>query len=105
MSKKSISENSSSDAPVLLTTKEMAHFVSRGFLRFDALVPEALNARFLAEVEESGAPQASPAGTPLADCYTGSVMREILDLPTVAGVVQSLVGPGCLFDHPNSLYG
>jgi ectoine hydroxylase-related dioxygenase (phytanoyl-CoA dioxygenase family) len=82
----------------LLTTLQMAEFVARGFLRFDAVVPEALNARFMQEVE-TGPPQASPAGTPLADCYADSVVREIVALPVIAGAIESLVGPGCLFDH------
>jgi len=81
-----------------LTTLEMAGFVSRGLLRYDGLVPAALNERFLAEVE-NGPPAASPAGTPLAECYRDSVMSEILTLPRVAGAIESLVGPGCRFDH------
>ncbi len=82
----------------LLTTLEMARFVARGYLRFDALVPPALNERFLAEVED-GPPRASPAGTPLAACYRDSVVSEILRLPRVAGIIESLVGPDCHFDH------
>ena len=81
-----------------LGTLEMARFVARGYLRFDALVPEALNARFVEEVAERP-PKASPAGTPLADCYGESVVSEILRLPRVAGIVESLVGPDCRFDH------
>jgi hypothetical protein len=85
-------------APALLTTREVARFAARGFLRFDALVPARLNERFLAEVQR-GIPEPSPAGTPLARCYPGSVVSEILALPRVAGVIQSLVGPEPLFDH------
>jgi hypothetical protein len=82
----------------LLTTPQMAAFVARGFLRFDAVVPDALNRRFMAEVE-AGPPKASPAGTPLAECYADSVVREILALPPIDGAIESLVGPGCLYDH------
>lgn len=82
----------------LLTTLEMARFVARGYLRFDALVPAALNERFLAEVAE-GPPAASPAGTRLSDCYPSSVVSRILRLPRVRGIIESLVGPHCRFDH------
>jgi ectoine hydroxylase-related dioxygenase (phytanoyl-CoA dioxygenase family) len=84
--------------PELLRTRDVARFVARGFLRFDALVPDTLNERFLQEVG-SDIPEPSPAGTPLAECYAGSVVREILALPKVAGTVESLVGPDPLFDH------
>jgi hypothetical protein len=77
---------------------DMARFVARGVLRFDALVPDDLNRRFMAEVEK-GPPQASPAGTPLSECYRDSVVAEILRVPKVAGTIESLVGPGSLFDH------
>ena len=82
----------------LLTTLEMARFVARGFLRFDALVPEALNERFMAEVQE-GPPPFAPAGTPLSECYAGTAMAEILRLPRLAGIIESLVGPNPRFDH------
>jgi hypothetical protein len=62
------------------------------------VVPEALNERFLKEVE-AGPPTAAPAGTPLADCYAGSVVADILRLPEIEGATESLVGRGCLFDH------
>jgi hypothetical protein len=87
-----------SEAGDKLTTFEMARFVARGFLRYDGLVPEVLNRRFMEEVQ-GGPPKASPAGTPLADCYRDSVVREILRLPRVAGVIESLVGPEPRFDH------
>ncbi len=81
-----------------LTTPEMARFVARGFLRFDALVPDELNQRFLAEVQ-AGPPAGNPAGTPLPDCYPKSVVREIVRLPRLEGVIESLVGPNPRFDH------
>jgi hypothetical protein len=99
------------DRSELLTTREMAEFAARGILRFDALVPAELNERFLAEVGTSGPPPGNPAGTPLADCYRDSVVREIVALPRVQGIIESLVGPEPLFDHhgvhfspPSSLF-
>jgi hypothetical protein len=103
----------------LLSSAQMARFVSRGFLRFDAAVPETINAQFMAEVGQvpeldaggkigrvhaevlanSGIPEA-PAGTPLADVYAPqSAIRRLLDLPLVRGVLLSLLGEAPVFDH------
>lgn len=107
-----------SDIP-LLSSLDMARFAARGFLRFDAAVPEEINAQFLAEAGEAPAPvegrkvlgafgallaQASipevAPGTPLAQVYPqGSAVRRLLDLPLVRGAIQSLVGPDPVFDH------
>ena len=58
----------------------MAQFVARGFLRFDELVPEALNTAFMAAIaayEVAG----HPPGTPLADCYEDCApIRNLLQL-------------------------
>lgn len=82
-----------------LKTLEMARFAARGFLKFESLVPEELNRRFLEEMRENGQPEASPAGTPLAAAYPDSTLRDILALPRVAAIIQSLVGSTPLFDH------
>lgn len=99
-----------------LTTREMARFVVDGYLRFDALVPEALNARAIAEmrrvlptklarfgpdVPDEPAGLRQPAtGTRLSACYPPpSALGEILRLPAVQGIVESLVGPDPVFDH------
>ncbi|NJN51138.1 MAG: phytanoyl-CoA dioxygenase family protein [Gammaproteobacteria bacterium] len=102
----------------MLKTPDMARFVARGFLRFDGVVPAALNDKFLDQV---GRPPAAtgenlmkaygkllaatgvptvPAGTPLARAYApGSAIHEILQLPVVSGAIQSLVGENPVFDH------
>ncbi len=103
----------------LLSTKQMASFTARGFLRLDAVVPDAINTQFLKEAGEI--PPAEPggnlrrvygealaasaipevaAGTPLADAYpAGSAVTQLLQLPLVAGALQSLLGHAPLFDH------
>jgi len=107
-----------SDTP-LLSSLDMARFVARGFLRFDAVVPDEINAQFLAETGEAPAPvegrkvlgalgalfaqsaipEVAP-GTPLAQAYAqGSAVRRLLDLPLVRGAIQSLAGPDPVFDH------
>jgi hypothetical protein len=99
-----------------LTTREMAQFVVDGFLRFDALIPDALNARVSAEMQTilpsklgrfGESVPAEPEGlhqpaslTPLSECYPApSALGELLRLPEVQGIVKSLVGADPLFDH------
>ncbi len=103
----------------LLTDSDVARFVARGFLRFDAAVPDNINAAFLAEAGE--APEAEPGrklrtaygallatnaipevapGTPLAEAYApGSAVARLLDLPVVRGTIASLLGATPVFDH------
>jgi hypothetical protein len=97
----------------------MASFVARGFLRFEAAVPDEINDQFMSEAGEIRGPEEglelrrvygetlaaaaipeTPAGTPLADAYPpGSALSKLLDLPLVRGVLQSLLGPDPIFDH------
>jgi hypothetical protein len=94
--------------PILLSTREVATFVARGFLRFDAIVPEEINERVVSELEAltrdrwlPDAPTRPPeTGTPLSQCYPPpSVIGEFLRLPRVRGIIASLVGENPLFDH------
>jgi hypothetical protein len=104
--------------PILLDSRQMATFVARGFLRFDAVVPDAINRTFLdalgrvdasdvrqmrawyARVMSSDAIPVVGAGTPLAEAYPeGSPLRALLDLPVVSGAIRSLVGRAPAFDH------
>ena len=101
---------------VRLTTRQMALFAARGFLRFDGLVPDELNDAFLDEIGHTDnggnvgehyrrimATSAIPvvnAGTPLTDAYpSDSALARILALPIVSGAIQSLVGKASLLDH------
>ena len=108
-----------SEQPILLDSLAMARFVSRGYLRFDAAVPEEINRQFLAEVGEAGEPEPGrkvlrafgdllaqaqipevTPGTPLSAAYPqGSAVRRLLGLPLVDGAIQSLVGTDSVFDH------
>ena len=103
----------------LLNALDMARFAARGFLRMDGVVPAEINAQFLEEagtppdvapgrklmrtygemLARSGVPEVA-AGTPLARTYAqGSAIARMLDLPVVAGAIQSLVGDDPTFDH------
>ena len=87
------------DKKYLLTTAQMAEFVARGFLRFDELVPEAINRDVMAAFDAGGI-DAAPAGTPLSHCYPQpSPIGAMLRIPEIQGIVHSLVGPDPLFDH------
>ena len=86
------------DKQHLLNSRQMAEFVARGFLRFDSLVPDEINEAVMAEID-AGTIQGAPAGTPLSQCYQGSAVRRMLDLPEIQGLIHSLVGPDPLFDH------
>lgn len=86
------------DRKHLLSSVEMAHFVSHGSILLESVVPEAMNARAI-EVFDAGIP-GYPYGTPLDEAFpVGTFVRELLDLPAVAGAVQSLVGPNPRIDH------
>ena len=86
------------DKKYLLNSEQMASFVSRGFLRFDELIPQEVNERAMQEID-AGVPAAA-AGTPLSQCYPSpSVLGEILRSPEIEGIIYSLVGPDPLFDH------
>ncbi|MFU8816727.1 MAG: phytanoyl-CoA dioxygenase family protein [Pseudomonadales bacterium] len=104
--------------PQLLNSTQMATFVARGFLRFDAAVPDELNREFLAQVDDVPADSVTSirehygrimagsaipriaAGTPLPRAYPpNSPLNRILELPIVAGAIRSLVGEQPVFDH------
>ena len=87
------------DKKYLLTTAQMAEFVARGFLRFDELVPEAINRDVMAAFDAGGI-DAAPAGTPLSHCYPQpSPIGAMLRIPKIQCIIHSLVGPDPLFDH------
>ncbi|MEP6968034.1 MAG: phytanoyl-CoA dioxygenase family protein [Pseudomonadota bacterium] len=106
-------------ATPLLTSEQMAHFVARGFLRFDAIAPDEINARFMNEagraaepapgrrvakalgdlLARNAIPEIAP-GAPLWSAYLeGSAVQRLLALPLVRGAIESLVGADPIFDH------
>jgi len=86
------------DRKYLLSSKQMASFVADGYLRFDRLVPDAINQAAMAELEAGL--RGAPYGTPLSEVYQAdSAIGRLLAMPEVQGMIQSLVGPDPLFDH------
>ncbi len=90
-----------------LTTRQMAQFVTDGYLRFDSIVPGHINDRVVDELGRLKDERHTPDGTgppdsltPFVDCYPPpSLIGEYLRLPEIVGIVESLVGPGSVFDH------
>jgi len=103
----------------LLSDEQMASFVARGFLRFDAAVPEDINAQFMTEAGEppeatagrklysaygeflakNAIPEIAP-GTALYEAYPrGGAVERLLGLPLVRGALRSLLGEDPIFDH------
>lgn len=91
----------------LLSTRQMAEFVTHGLLRFDGIVPDDINQRAMAEMAElefgrfsPDGPKPPDTGTPLSQCYPPpSAIGEYLRLPEIAGIITSLVGSEPTFDH------
>ena len=92
---------------MLLTTRQVAEFVAKGFLRFDALVPADLNRAAIDEMGRIAAtwgtpdrPYAPDTGQRWSEIYPApSAIGEVLRLPAVHGIVESLVGSDPVFDH------
>jgi len=102
---------------ILLSTAQMAHFAARGFVELPGVVPDSINQQFLDDIgtaspqpdsiqghyanimRASLIPLVAP-GTPLTDAYPqNSALDRLLQVPAVAGAIDSLVGPGSVLDH------
>lgn len=91
----------------LLSSAQVASFVARGFLRFDAAVPQSINDQFMREAGKVSELKAGekigkaflevfaknripevPAGTPLAEAYAPkSALGRLMALPVVRGAI------------------
>lgn len=82
----------------LLSSVQMAHFVSHGSLRLDSVVPPELNVVGI-ETLRNGVPGV-PYGSSVPDAYPeGSFAGLLLEIPEIAGALRSLVGPEPSVDH------
>lgn len=72
----------------LLTAKQMAQFVSDGFLMFDGFVPQELN-------EAAYADQVAGRG----NWRQSEAIRAVFDWLPVRGILQSLLGEHPVYDH------
>ena len=85
------------DKQHLLNSKQMAQFVADGLLRFDELVPDELNRAACAEME-AGVLRGK-AGMPMDELWQDLAIGQVIRLPAIQGMIDSLVGPGSLYDH------
>jgi ribosomal protein S27AE len=94
--------------PRLLSTDQMAEFVSRGLLRFDGLIDAKTNEVALAELRAASGPSPLPGlsasrytpGVSLGSCFTSSAgIGAMLRSPAVDGIIKSLVGADPIYDH------
>ncbi|MGW6145368.1 phytanoyl-CoA dioxygenase family protein [Streptomyces sp. NPDC055144] len=84
--------------PQLLTSAQVAQFVAQGFLRLDGVVPQEMNDESFG-VFDADLPYV-PYGTPVPKAFgEGTFARRLLELPTIAGALDSLVGPDPTVDH------
>ena len=85
----------------LLSSVQMAHFVADGFLRFDGLIPDAINREAMREIDEKLIPtHYERQGQPLAGLWPESQgFGALFRMPEVQAIIHSLVGPDSLYDH------
>lgn len=82
----------------LLSSVEVARFVAQGALVFEGLVPERINAEAVEMLEAGAAPVRY--GSPITEAFpNGTLGRQLIELPRVAGALRSLLGPGPQVDH------
>jgi ectoine hydroxylase-related dioxygenase (phytanoyl-CoA dioxygenase family) len=86
----------------LLDARQMARFIADGYLRFDAIVPEALNQAVLGELqsERLRGCRYNDERIGFDDYFAESpAYLAVMRLPRVQGMIESLVGPEQLIDH------
>lgn len=88
-------------AGLLLTSHDVAHFVARGFLRFDALADDSVSNDIIASVTDGRLPMhGGYQAAPLTGAFPAtSAIGRLLALPRVRGIIASLVGPEPVYDH------
>lgn len=98
-----------------LTTEQMAEFAASGVLSLGAVVPDAINNKFMAAITEQEGespsehyqrlmkngvvPTVTPGAKLDAAYQTDSPVSDVLLVPEVAGAIASLVGEHAVVDH------
>ena len=82
-----------------LDMRQMAQFVMDGFIEFDDLVPEDLNAAV--HEEQLRAPTDARWEPKIPDAFldTSPATQAVLELPRVKAVLATLLGPSYIHDH------
>ena len=87
------------DKKHLLNSKQMANFVTDGYLRFDELVSNELNQAAHQEMQDRKV-ETGQAGVRFSQVWSDkSAIRQIFNQPEIQGIIHSLVGPDPLYDH------
>lgn len=76
----------------LLTAKQMAQFVTDGYLKFDAIVPQEWNEKIYHEQKTAGI-----AGHEYWD--KSAYLQQAFELPQIKGIIQSILGEQPGYDH------
>ncbi len=87
------------DRQHLLSTKQMAEFVSQGYLRFDGMLSRDFCDRMLDEINSKHLTGVEYLGCHIDQAKQDTTLGEALALPQVRGVIDSLLGPDSSFDH------
>jgi len=93
----------------LLSTSQMATFAAKGCLRFDGLIGDEINQKFLGLFGEGIGVNDRYANSVIPNCKPGELLYQafptdhplslVLQEPTVAGTIKSLMGADPIFDH------
>lgn len=86
----------------LLSSPQMATFISQGLLAFEGIVPAEVNEQALEEIKSRADTlgRRHEPGVPLQGCFGEFPgIREVFRVPAVAGAIESLVGPDPIYDH------
>lgn len=83
-----------------LTTKELARFVARGFLRYDALLSGDACRRLVDDVDSGRGESGCHYGMRLSEAWPhAKAIRDIFADSRMQGVITSLLGDDPLYDH------
>ena len=87
----------------------MATFAAKGCLRFDGLIDEEINQKFMGLFSQKIGSNDRYANSVIPNCRPGEVLKNafpgdhplslVLNEPTVAGAIKSLMGEDPIFDH------
>lgn len=85
---------------VLLSNLQMAEFVNNGFVRLDEVIPQEICDAAKALLETNDIKVGGTRGCDLMERYPkGSPIDQLIRVPEVLGMIESLVGPNPRFDH------
>ncbi len=87
----------------------MATFAAKGCLRFDGLIDEEINQKFMGLFSQKIGSNDRYANSVIPNCRPGELLKNafpgdhplslVLNEPTVAGAIKSLMGEDPIFDH------